>query len=295
MVNVAGAVVLLGLAGVLLSAAAAKTLAAWRGRLSWPDPTLAGIPIPAGVVILAEAGAAIAVLAVAAPRPAAIVLAAGYGALSVAAWRLRGKTCGCFGLRSSMVGPGHVAATIVACGASLVLSGVMPGGWAMPIGARAATMVAVAATVLVVATMRGRRAEARDRAAQAGSWDPAELTAAAGIAVVTKPDCPHCAMLRVLLDGMVSDRVLHWITLSDNPDEPARADSPADRPDGWLGRLDTYTELAAGHVPCAIAVDQTGTPVAEPRWGTPAGHRLVETFLRTRHPQPTPVVTTLRG
>ncbi|RDI64795.1 hypothetical protein [Nocardia pseudobrasiliensis] len=280
--NLAVSLLLVALAAVLLGAAAAKTFAAWRGRLTWPDPTLAGVPIPSGVVIVVEAVAAGSVVAVPAPRSAAAVLAVAYAVLSFAAIRLRGRTCACFGVSSSVVGPGHIAGTAAACLAACVIAVAAP-GWGLPVGVRAATLVVIAAAAVIGPVIRNSRRTARARAAEAAAVDPARLVSATGIVVLTQAECPRCAALHVLLDGMIDDRLIQFI------DHDADADLPEHIVSGrhsWADYVAAHRELARDAFPCAVAVDPAGRPVGRPRWGILHITRLVETYLQARTLQP---------
>lgn len=258
MLNIAGSLLLLAFAGALLAAAVAKAAAVRSGSLSWPDPSLAGVRIPVGVVIVVEGAAASAVLLLRAP-PAAAVLAVTYGALSGAAWRLRGRTCGCFGSRSSVVGPGHIAGTVAACGVSTALTPFLE--WGLPLPARALALAAITTAVLLNARrtdLPSGHEHVTDRAEEPGSLDKASA-----IMVLTSAHCPHCAALRVMLDGRLSDHAIRWTDLDQAP---------------------AYQKLTEGRVPCAVAVDDGGRLVSEPRWGTQDIPPLVDSFLTASEP-----------
>lgn len=264
--NLAGSLLLVALAAVLLAAAAAKTVEAGRGRLDWPDATLAGMRIPAAVVITAEAAAGACVVVLAA-RPAAVILAVMYGLLSIAAVRLRGRVCGCFGVRSSVVGPGHIVGTVVGCVLATAVASTGT-GWNIPVGVRGGALVGLAAAVVVAVRLHNRHIEAHRRAERDRMWATKPLAGAASIVIYTRPDCPHCASLRLLLDGMIDERLLRWVELADERED----DTPA-----------RYEELADGAVPTAIPVDHTGQPVAGPYRAVLDICRLVELFVRVRN------------
>ncbi|MBF6331076.1 hypothetical protein [Nocardia transvalensis] len=268
------------LAAVLLAAAAAKAIDAGRHRLVWPDPTLAGIRIPAGAVIAIEAVAAASVLLLAA-LPTAVVLAVAYGLLSIAAMRLRGRTCGCFGSRSSVVGPGHIAGTVLGCGIAVGCT-VAATGWGLSVGARTAVLVALTAAVVTTMRILDARADARRRAEDARLWEPESIARAVGVVVVTKPECPHCAALRVLLHGMIDEHLMRWVELpgSHEAGSPTRLE---DEQEGWARQLSTYQDMTQGLVPTAVPVDSAGRPVTGAYGAGLQIHRLVELFLQTRH------------
>jgi len=249
------AVIILSIAGgALLASAAAKAASAWRGRLVWPDPSLAGVPIPAGAVAAGEAVVAFSLI-FSTPRISAIALAACYALLSIAAWHLRGQICGCFGAALSAVGPGHIAGTIVACLGCIAFAAAGPGTWVLSGPWRAGVLLAAAAVVSGAVAIYARH----KRRGEELLWDPSQYGAAAQMLILTRSDCPHCAALRQLFNGVIGDRWLRW------QDE---AQAPA-----------TLRTKCGNAVPCGFVIDAGGKSLAGPVMSSAEISQLAEVML----------------
>jgi hypothetical protein len=184
------------LAAPLLVAGSAKLLVSAE-RISWPygDGLLAA-PRGPRLVGGAECAAAIAV-ALLPTRLGCAAAAIAYGALTVAAHRLRGQRCACFGVaRLAAVGRGHVAANAAAAvGAAALASS---GGASEP--APRGLGLALAGAVLVFLLWH------LDRRAAAPDSGPACTEPVRSVRVYVSESCPSCRSLGSLLERMEDTR-----------------------------------------------------------------------------------------
>lgn len=245
---------LLGLAGVLVGSAAAKTVAAARGTLSWPKgPVLLWWEVPARAAIGLEIVAALVASMLPSALLAGALLAVSYGLLTVAAVTLRGRSCACFGAVGGRIGWLHVAVNAFAAGSAAVLGVLAAAGPPPPLWARPLAVAVVALAVTGWSVIAMRRHETTQSA-----QDDACLGDARSVLVLTMEGCPACRALRMVLEGSGS-RAIRWHLVTDE-DEP-------------------IARLAEGQYPCAVALDVGGEPTCPPRWGLADAKRLVDTFV----------------
>jgi hypothetical protein len=184
------------LAAPLLVAGSAKLLARAES-ISWPyaDGLLAA-PRGPRLVGGAECAAAVAV-ALLPSRPGCAVAALAYGALTVAAQRLRGQQCACFGVaRLAAVGRGHVAANAAGAVAGAALAPIA-GAWA-PAPRGLGLALAGAALVSLLWHL--------DRRAAAPDSGPACTEPVRSVRVYVSESCPSCRSLSSLLERMEDTR-----------------------------------------------------------------------------------------
>jgi hypothetical protein len=184
------------LAAPLLLAGAAKLLVRAE-RISWPygDGLLAP-PRGPRLVGGAECAAAVAV-ALLPGRLGGAVAALAYGSLAVAAHRLRGQQCACFGAaRLAAVGRAHVAANAAAAVGAAVLMAVAGESALQP---RGLGLVLGAATLVSLLWHLDRRAAAPDGA-------PACTEPVRSVRVYVSESCPSCRSLSSLLERMEDTR-----------------------------------------------------------------------------------------
>jgi hypothetical protein len=184
------------LAAPLLVAGSAKLLVSAE-RISWPyGEGLLAAPRGPRLVGGAECAAAVAI-ALLPSRPGCAIAAFAYGALAVAAHRLRGQQCACFGVaRLAAVGRAHVAANAAAAagGAALAFAG---GGWEP--APRALGLVLAAAALVSLLWQLDRRAAAPD-------GGPACTEPVRSVRVYVSESCPSCRSLSSLLERMEDTR-----------------------------------------------------------------------------------------
>ncbi|MEA2221902.1 MAG: hypothetical protein QOH83_278 [Solirubrobacteraceae bacterium] len=184
------------LAAPLLVAGSAKLLARAES-ISWPyvDGLLAA-PRGPRLVGAGECAAAVAVVLLPS-RLGCAVAALAYGALTLAAQRLRGQQCACFGVaRLAAVGRGHVAAN--AAGA-LAAAALAPIAGASALAPRGIGLV-LAATALVSLLWH------LDRRAAAPDGGPACTEPVRSVRVYVSESCPSCRSLSSLLERMEDTR-----------------------------------------------------------------------------------------
>jgi hypothetical protein len=177
------------LAAPLLVAGSAKLLVT-ADRLSWPYG--AGLLAPPwGPRLVGAAECAAAVLLVALPnRPACAVAVLAYGTLTVAAQRLRGERCACFGVaRLAAVGRGHVAANAAATVAAAALA---PAAASSALSVRGLGLALAAAALASLLWRLDRRAAAGPGVE--GCDEPVR-----GVRVYVSENCPACRSLSSLL------------------------------------------------------------------------------------------------
>jgi len=184
------------LAAPLLVAGSAKLLARAE-RISWPyaDGLLAA---PRGPRLVGGAECAAAAAVVLLPsRLGCAVAALAYGALTVAAQRLRGQQCACFGVaRLAAVGRGHVAANAAAAVAAAALAPIA-GASALPSRGLGLALAAMALVSLLWHL---------DRRAAAPDSGPACTEPVRSVRVYVSESCPSCRSLSSLLERMEDTR-----------------------------------------------------------------------------------------
>ncbi|GLZ06803.1 hypothetical protein Acsp03_42690 [Actinomadura sp. NBRC 104412] len=234
-------------AGPLLAAGTAKA-AAPADRIDWP---LRSGPLrpPWGPRLTGAAETAAATAIVLVPgRTAAIVALLGYLALTAVALRLRGARCACFGVaRLASVGRAHIG--LNAGGALVAASALAAGPGSEPVARTAAG--AVAAVVTLGAVLLADRRSRRD-------GDAACDRPITGVLMYLAEDCPSCRSLKQLLETVEPARREAVVML------PAVRGTPLPAPVAGLA------------VPCAVGVDDSGTPVCPPVEGIGAVKALVD-------------------
>jgi hypothetical protein len=184
------------LAAPLLVAGAAKLLVRAE-RLSWPygDGLLAP---PRGPRLVGGAECAAAVAIVLLPsRLGCAVAALAYGALTIAAHRLRGQQCACFGVaRLAAVGRAHVAANTAASVGAAALA-FLTGEWEP--ASRGLGLVLAAAALASLLWRLDRRAAVPD-------GGPACTEPVRSVRVYVSESCPSCRSLGSLLERMEDTR-----------------------------------------------------------------------------------------
>jgi hypothetical protein len=184
------------LAAPLLTAGAAKLLVRAES-LSWPyDAGPLAAPRGPRLVGAGECAAAAAIVLL--PNPLAGAVAAGaYGTLSVAARRLRGHRCACFGAaRLAAVGRAHVAANAAA---AAVAAALVPAAGATELPLRGLGLAGTAAALVGLLWQLDRRS-----AAGSGARDCAEPVRS--VRVYVSENCPACRSLGSLLTRMEGTR-----------------------------------------------------------------------------------------
>jgi hypothetical protein len=224
------------LAAPLLVAGSAKLLVHAQ-RLSWPYDA-GPLAAPRGPRLVGGAECATALLLLLLPSRAAAVLAAlAYGTLTVAAQRLRGEQCACFGVaRLAAVGRAHVAANAAAAAfaAALAAIGASPGLALRGLG------LALAAATLVSLLWH------LDRRAPAGTGAAACDEPVRGVRVYISASCPACRSLGSLLEKLETARrsLVNTVVVSEHDGLPAALQG--------LG------------VPCATGLDSAGQMICAP-------------------------------
>ena len=224
------------LAAPLLVAGAAKLLVS-ADRLSWPYDA-GPLAAPRGPKLVGSAECATALVLVLAPtRPAAALAALAYGALAVAAQRLRGERCACFGVaRLAAVGRAHLTANAAAAAVAAALAVVE----AAPSPLVRGLGLALAGTTLVTLLWR------LDRRAAAGTGAHTCDEPVRGVRVYVSPDCPACRSLGSRLAKLETARrsLVSTVVVSEQDGLP-----PA---------------LQGIGVPCAMGLDAAGQMVCTP-------------------------------
>jgi hypothetical protein len=224
------------LAAPLLTAGAAKLLTRAE-RLSWPYAA-GPLAAPRGPRLVGAGECAAAAAIVLAPSAlAGAVAATAYGALAVAAQRLRGEQCACFGVaRLAAVGRGHVAVNAAAATAGAAL---VPAGGAAELPLRWAGLAASAAALVGLLWQLDRRS-----AEGAGPRDCAEPVRS--VRVYVSENCPACRSLGSLLTRMEGTRraLVSTVVVHEKASLPRALQG--------LG------------VPCAIGLDSAGQVVCSP-------------------------------
>jgi hypothetical protein len=226
------------LAAPLLVAGAAKLLVSAEG-LSWPYDA-GPLAAPRGPRLVGGAECATALALVALPsRPAAGLAVLAYGALTVAAQRLRGEQCACFGVaRLAAVGRAHVAANAAAAAAAAALVAI---GGASPEPALRGLGLALAAAALVSLLWQ------LDRRAAGGAGVAACDEPVRGVRVYISASCPACRSLGSLLEKLETARrsLVNTVVLAEGEDSLPAA-------------------LQGLGVPCAMGLNSAGQMICAP-------------------------------
>lgn len=239
------------LAGPLLVAGPAKMVLPPTG-LDWPYRSGPLRP-PHGPRLVGAGEIAAALGLVLLPGWFGPVLAvAAYAALTLAAHRLRGRTCACFGTgRLAAVGRGHLGLNAAATGlAAAALVAVL----LLPEPSRPVLRVLVALGAVAVLTVVSRSARGRDTG-PAGCTGPV-----AAVQLYVSTGCPACRSLRELLAAAEQPRrdAVHTVQ--------ATAATPLPRSLTGLG------------FPCAVGLDTAGLPVCAPVSGIGPVKALIDTI-----------------
>ncbi|AZM57250.1 hypothetical protein DMA15_35725 [Streptomyces sp. WAC 01529] len=240
----AGPLAVSGIAKAVLRAEEAE-------ELDWPV-TSGPLAAPRGAKIVGAAElAAAAVILVAPGRLAALVPLGGYAALTLAAHRLKGTKCACFGAaRLTAVGRTHVAANAAA---SLVAAAALAGSPQRAGRTRAGTAALSAAVTYGTVRALDRRAE-RNSTAQAAACEER----VSSVRLYVSDDCPACRSLKHLLRFM----------------EPARRSTVTTTV--VKGEDELPPNLADLGVPCAQGLDARGEPVCGPVSGIGGVKALID-------------------
>jgi hypothetical protein len=224
------------LAAPLLIAGTAK-LAARADRISWPYSAGLLAP-PHGPRLVGAAEIAAAAVAVLLPSPLAGAIAAlAYATLTVAAQRLRGHRCACFGVaRLAAVGRAHVSANAAA---ALLAAALVPAAGGSDLPLRGLGLAVAAAALLAVLWQLDRRAVA-------GTGAPACAEPVRSVRVYVSENCPACRSLGTLLARMDDTRgsLVSTVVVHETQALP-----PA---------------LQGLGVPCATALDAGGQAICSP-------------------------------
>jgi hypothetical protein len=224
------------LAAPLLIAGTAKLVAS-ADRISWPYGSGLLAP-PRGPRLVGAAEIAAAALVVLLPsRPAVAIAALAYAMLTVAAQRLRGHRCACFGVaRLAAVGRAHVSANAAA---ALLAAALVPAAGSPDLPLRGLGLATAAAALLAVLWQLDRRAAA-------GSGEPECAEPVRGVRVYVSENCPACRSLGTLLARMEDTRrsLVSTVVVRETEGLPAALQG--------LG------------VPCAIGLDRAGEAICSP-------------------------------
>lgn len=224
------------LAAPLLIAGTAK-LAASADRISWPYSAGLLAP-PRGPRLVGAAEIVAAALVVLLPsRPAGAIAALAYATLTVAAQRLRGHRCACFGVaRLAAIGRAHVSANAAA---ALLAAALVPLAGAPDLPLRGLGL-ALAAVVLITVLWH------LDRRAVAGTDAPQCAEPVRGVRVYVSENCPACRSLGTLLARMEDTRrsLVSTVVVHESHALP--------------------TALQGLGVPCAIGLDSAGEAICSP-------------------------------
>jgi hypothetical protein len=238
------------LAGPLAVSGIAKTVTPAE-ELDWPvDSGPLAAPDGAKLVGAAELAAA-AVTLVAPGRIAALAPTCAYAALTVAAHRMKGAKCACFGAaRLAAIGRTHIGANAAA---ALVAASALTAGPERRFLLRAGTAVLSSAVTYGVVRALDRRAEQNAEAAARTCQERVS-----SVRLYVSEDCPACRSLKHLLRFM----------------EPARRDAVSTTV--VTGEDELPQELAELGVPCALGLDARGEPVCAPVAGIGGVKALID-------------------
>ena len=214
--------------------------------MAWPIRT-GPLRAPRGprVVGVAETVAAV-VVCLAPARVGAIAATVAYLALALAAWRYRGRPCGCFGTaKLAALTTTHAVLNTAAAGVAAALVLTAAGRLPVPQPVAVATVTALV-TLALVANGGRRPAPAKPCHAPIG-----------GVRVYVTDACPACTALLQLLRTI----------------EPARRDRVI---------IERLTEDSPGpdperrrQVPSAVPLSAGGQPVCDEAIGLPAVHDVI--------------------
>lgn len=186
-----------GATGVLLGTAGAKTWAAARTRLAWPEgANFLRLHLSSSFVIAAEIVVSAIALIVSDYRVASLLLAVIYSGFVVGATTLKGQECGCFGIEGMKVGPAHIWGCAVAA-AALLVSVVSSEEITSPRDVR--LVIALASAVVMTAAMQ--------------LWNHLNRTETDNtnhdqLLIILSPTCTACSALKVMENHDVNDSEL---------------------------------------------------------------------------------------
>jgi hypothetical protein len=260
------AVALVGGVAVLALSFAAK-LADWAAtRVLWPVTGAVRRIAGPGPVTAVEGLVVAAALAPVTPVPVRLgSIGSLFAAYALAALRLRGHRCACFG---SWIPARFTAGHAVACAGVAVpagggLLGGEPGGtgtgeWLASVEAATGLVLAalVALTALAVGRLRGRAAADRAR----------PVTGVDRIVIFTAEACGFCAALEAQRD--------RYEAMTDRPVEFRQADSDED------------VQAAGGMFPAAVAYGVDGAPVSAAAHGLAGIRDLLRRSASSATPSP---------
>jgi hypothetical protein len=245
------AIALAFLAGPLLAGGAAKLIAR-QERLTWP--IRAGILAPPAGPRLVGGGelAAAAAICLLPARAAAAVALAGYAALTVTAYLLRGERCACFGVaRLAAVGRLH----IVANGAGVIIAGVLTAAAPdaeLPLRLGGCAVAAAATLAAVLAADRHRTAS-----------EPACPGPVSRVHLYVSAGCAACrALLQLLADAEPGRKDAVTVTTVDR----ASGTGPPER-------------LTGTPLPCAVALSPGGEEICRPVSGLGPAWAVIQTIV----------------
>ncbi|GCB49300.1 hypothetical protein SNL152K_6634 [Streptomyces sp. NL15-2K] len=219
--------------------------------LDWPVDS-GPLSAPDGAKIVGAAELATAAVTLVAPgRLAALAPMGAYAVLTVAAHRMKGAKCACFGsARLAAIGRTHVGANAVA---SLVAAAALAAAPERRRLVRAGTAVLSSAVTYGVVRTLDRRAGKNSAAAAQACQDPVS-----SVRLYVSDDCPACRSLKHLLRFM----------------ESARRDAVSTTV--VSGEDELPPELADLGVPCALGLDARGEPVCAPVSGIGGVKALID-------------------
>ncbi|WP_434599942.1 hypothetical protein [Streptomyces sp. A5-4] len=235
------------LAGPLMVSGIAKTVTP-ADQLDWP--VQAGpLTTPHGPKLVAAAELAATAATVLVPgRLAGLVPMTAYTALAVAAHRMKGAPCACFGAAHlAAIGRTHLRMNAVAAAAGAAASAAAPGR--RPLLRAGVMLLSSAVTYGVVRTI--------DRRQDAKSPQSCDKQVSS-VRLFVSDDCPACRSLKHLLTFM----------------EPARRDTVSTTVVNAEAQLPQ--ELADLGVPCALGLDVHGEPVCAPASGIGGVKALID-------------------
>lgn len=242
------------LAGPLVVAGLAKVLTPPE-ELSWPYSSgLFRAPRGPRLVGAGECLAAIGLVVL--PNPAAAVLATGaYAVLTVAAYRLRGQKCACFGAaRLAAVGRAHIGGNLLGAlvAAALVVGSLLTAPAPQPLW-RAIVAGAAAVGVFVLVLVLDRRKSEQQLATPC-------TERVSGVRLYVSTSCPACRSLERLVAGMepVRRAAIDKLVVDKGDEVPA-----------------DMKELG---VPAATALDGSGNRICTPVSGIGAVKALIDTI-----------------
>lgn len=200
-----------GAAGVLVGTAAAKSWAAARMRLAWPQgANFLNLHLSSGFVVAVEILAAAAALALPSARLACLILACVYAAFVIGASTLRGQECGCFGVGGMKVGRLHVCGCALAA-AALTSAAVLGDAVASPLPARLASAATVALVIMLATAAWNRRS----------TQVQVPIAEYDRLLVVLSPTCTACSALKIMekheVNDIEADGTIRWIDRDSEP------------------------------------------------------------------------------